>query len=55
MRWVSVRSDIDQEVEVVAELAAEQVLGVEAVLDFIDGVAHSEVMTVSWLRCHQPS
>ena len=21
----------------------------------MDGVAHSEVMTVSWLRCHQPS
>ena len=32
-RWVSLRSDIAPEVEVVAELAAQQILGVEAVLE----------------------
>ena len=33
IRWVSLRSDMRPEVEVVAELAAQQVLGVQAVLD----------------------
>ena len=42
------------EVEVVAEAPAQQVLGVQAVLEHRRG-AHSEVIMVSWSRCHQPS
>ena len=42
------------EVQVVPELSAEQVLGISPP-SIIDGVAHSEVTTVSWRRCHHTS
>jgi hypothetical protein len=53
-RWVRVRSDSDQKFRWWPNRRLSRSSGFRP-SSTIEGVAHSEVMTVSWLRCHQPS
>jgi hypothetical protein len=53
-RWVSRRSLIDQKLRWWPNLRPSRSSGLRP-FSTIDAVAHSEVMTVSWLRCQQPS
>ena len=54
IRWVSLRSDMDQKFRWWPKRRPSRSSGLRP-FSTIEGVAHSEVMTVSWFRCHQPS
>ena len=54
MRWVSVRSDMLQKFRWWPNRRPSRSSGFRPFSN-IEGVPHSEVIMVSWFRCHQPS
>ena len=54
IRWVSLRSDMLQKFRWCPKRRPSRSSGLRPFSN-MDGVAHSEVMTVSWLRCHHTS